>query len=99
MYRAGARLLATNPSAMRPVPEIARAGEVHCTCCKRAPLVGEKAILHVRGERRSWACELCERSARKVAPLGEVRDRVRVRPSVASMEPVPMPATRVRPAA
>jgi hypothetical protein len=62
----------------------ARAGDVQCTCCKRSPLVGEKVILHVgpRG-RESWACELCERSARRVAPLGDVRLRVRVMPGVA----------------
>lgn len=61
---------------------VARAGEFQCTCCHRSPLVGEKAILHVRDERTSWVCELCERSARKVAPLGEVQDRVRVRPAL-----------------
>ena len=62
----------------------ARAGDVRCSCCRRTPLVGEKVILHVRsGGRESWACELCERSARRVGPLGEVRERVRVRPGLA----------------
>jgi hypothetical protein len=59
-----------------------RAGDVRCACCGRTPLVGEKAILHERRGRFAWACELCERSARKVGPLGEVRDRVRVRPAL-----------------
>ena len=64
----------------------ARAGDVRCACCKRTPLVGEKAILHSRSGRLAWACELCERSIRRVAPLGEVLDRVRVRPSIAASE-------------
>ena len=64
----------------------ARAGDVRCACCKRTPLVGEKAILHVRSGKRSWACELCERSARRVGPLGEVSERVRVRPALAGAE-------------
>ena len=65
---------------------VARAGEVVCSCCRRAPLVGEKAILHVRKERESWACELCERSASKAGPLGEVRDRIQVRPALVGSE-------------
>jgi len=65
---------------------VARAGDVSCACCSRSPLVGEKAILHVVEGRESWVCELCERSARKVAPLGEVRDRVRVRPPLVGAE-------------
>src|SRR5688500_4208266 len=69
----------------RPAP-VARAGEITCACCERTPLVGEKAILHETEGRESWACELCERSARKVAGLGEVRDRVRVRPQLTGAE-------------
>jgi hypothetical protein len=59
---------------------IARAGEAHCACCGRSPLVGELAILHVGEKGESWSCELCERSARRIAHLGEARARVRVRP-------------------
>ena len=78
----GAARGAQNTVAMK-----ARAGDVHCSCCKRSPLVGEKVILHVgsRG-RESWACELCERSARRVGPLGEVRERVRVLPGITGAE-------------
>ena len=87
---ASGRFRATPVVASDPVPRpepVARAGEVHCSCCKRAPLVGEKVILHARpGGRESWACELCERSARRVGPLGEVRLRVRVRPGLLGAE-------------
>ena len=70
----------------QPAP-IARAGDVHCSCCGRAPLVGEKVILHARPNgREAWACELCERSARRVGPLGEVRLRAYVRPGLAGAE-------------
>lgn len=76
-------VLVPDPDPIAPEPPVARAGEVRCACCKRTPLVGEKAILHVRAAERSWACELCERSARTVAPLGEVSARVIVRPQLA----------------
>jgi hypothetical protein len=66
-------------AAPRPV-RIARAGDVHCACCKRAPLVGESVILHVRPDSEAWACELCERSTETVTPLGEPHDSVRVLP-------------------
>jgi hypothetical protein len=72
---------------MDRISTIARAGDVRCSCCKRTPLVGEKAFLHVRANgQESWACELCERSARRVGPLGEVRERVRVRPGLAGSD-------------
>ena len=76
------------PDPEAPVREaaVARAGDVTCACCERTPLVGEKAILHIADGQESWVCELCERSAKKVALLGEVQDRVRVRPSLVGAE-------------
>ncbi|MGI8460126.1 MAG: hypothetical protein ACR2OC_00615 [Solirubrobacterales bacterium] len=69
-----------DPPAEPVAPRIARAGDFRCASCDRTPLVGEKAILHASAEAESWACELCERSALKVARLGDVRDRVQVLP-------------------
>ena len=84
-FHAGPALIPAPEPADQP-PPIARAGDVQCSCCRRNPLVGEKAILHVSGGTESWVCELCERSTRNVAPLGEVRDRVQVRPALVGAE-------------
>jgi hypothetical protein len=64
-----------------PEPDpVARAGDVRCACCERTPLVGEMATLHTGEGGDAWTCELCERSARRVAPLGDPKARVRVLP-------------------
>ena len=65
---------------------VARAGDVLCACCDRTPLVGEMAILHTGEGGDAWTCELCERSARLVAPLGEPMARVRVLPALTGAE-------------
>ena len=73
------------PAGPEPDP-VARAGDVRCACCERTPLVGEIAILHVGQGGDAWTCELCERSARASAPLGEPRARVRVLPALTGAE-------------
>ena len=75
-----------DPPAEREADPVARAGDVRCACCERTPLVGEMATLHAGDAADTWTCELCERSARRVAPLGEPLARVRVLPPLAGAE-------------
>jgi hypothetical protein len=63
------------------------AGELRCSGCARAPLVGEWATLHAgrgRWRHEGWLCDLCESDPRLSARLGETLRRERLLPGGAA---------------